>query len=141
MADAASLMAGSTNHTADASDRMAGSFPGTAGRIIRAAGSPNRTAGRFIRTNQSSSRMVFRQKYAKNGQNRLFSPSRRADRSKSDSLATRAGRARHSVRAAYARSLSNTKGLPRSRRAADCPPCLFASLAYFAVQTSTKNNT
>jgi hypothetical protein len=99
-AESASRTGGPFCPTADVSDR-------TAGRANRTRKSFYRAAEPFYRTEKSSNRTVFRQKHAKTGKNHPFPPSRPARWSKNDSLRRSAGRARHSVRAAYARTLAS----------------------------------
>jgi hypothetical protein len=110
---------------AEVSNRMVGCSSHTAGRIIRMADSPshanksfNRTAEPSSHTGKSSSRTVFRQKHAKNGKNRLFSPSSRANCSKRDSSESTANHTK------YAKFIG---GRPQA----------FAYLAYFAVQPAS----
>jgi hypothetical protein len=110
-ADGFNQTAGSINRTAPAANHTAGSFDHAAGRIIRPAAASSRANQSFIRTGKSSSRAVICQKQAKTAKNRPFCPFRRANCSQSASLPTGPGRARHSVRAADARTLANDGSL------------------------------
>jgi hypothetical protein len=110
-ADSFAGTAGSASRTVGSTRLMADTFIPTAGSFNRMAGGLSRTTEPSSRTNNSSSRMVLRQKHAKTGKNRPFSPSRHARWPKSDSLPACAGRARHSVRAACARTLANDGSL------------------------------
>jgi hypothetical protein len=91
---------------ADSSSRTGASLIHTAGGASRASKCSSHTNKSFIGAGKSSSRTVFCQKHAKTGKNRLFSLFRHANWSKNDSFPTIAGRARHSVRAAYTRTLA-----------------------------------
>ena len=123
-ADRTDRIAKSPNRTADAFTGLAEAFSRTVSTFIHTAGSSigvtdasSHTAGRIIRLADVANRMagcsshpVFRQKHAKSGKNHPFSPSRRTNRSKSDSCGWgyRQSRQRLGVRqpsAAFARGV------------------------------------